>query len=160
MDDRVRELGPAASRSQQTFQVEIDPKLKPIQADSIHVSTMLQELINNSLKYNQSGGIIRIQVSLEMGEQGEQEFVVVRVSDNGIGIPPEEQLHIFDDFYRVDKNDTNLQMGGMGVGLAIVRALVEAYNGRIWLDSAIGRGSTFTFILPARQVDHSFAAVP
>lgn len=156
----VRELGPAASRSQQTFQVEIEPKLKPIQADSIHVSTMLQELINNSLKYNQPGGIIRIQVSLEMGEQGEQEFVVVRVSDNGIGIPPEEQLHIFDDFYRVDKNDTNLQMGGMGVGLAIVRALVEAYNGRIWLDSTIGRGSTFTFILPARQVDHSFAAVP
>ena len=149
----VRELQPVANRSQQTFEVQIDPRLKPIQADSIHVSTMLQELVNNSLKYNQPGGVVRIQALLEAGEQADQEFVVVRVSDNGIGISAEEQKYIFDDFYRDNKNDTNLQIGGMGVGLAIVRALVEAYNGRIWLESTPGQGSTFSFILPAEQAD-------
>jgi signal transduction histidine kinase len=150
----VRELEPVATRSQQTFEVSLDTRLKPIQADSIHVSTMLQELINNSLKYNQPGGVVRISVVLEAGEFAEAEFAVVRVSDNGIGISSEEQKYIFDDFYRADKNDTNLQVGGMGVGLSIVRALVEAYNGRIWLESTPGQGSTFTFILPARQVDN------
>lgn len=148
----VREMEPAAVRSQQSFHVEIDPRLKPIQADSIHVSTMLQELVNNSMKYNQAGGVVRIQIELEPGENNPQEFVVVRVSDNGIGIPADEQLHIFDDFYRVDKGESSARASGMGVGLSIVRALVEAYNGRIWLESSLGQGSTFSFILPARQV--------
>ena len=151
----VREMEPVLKRSQQTMQVNIDPKIEPIQADAIHISTVLQELIDNSIKYNVAGGKIQIDVFLEPGEQVEQEFVVVRVSDEGIGIQPADQHYIFDDFYRSDTDDVSVRAGGMGVGLAIVRALIEAYNGRIWFDSNPGQGSAFTFVLPTKQADDS-----
>lgn len=151
----VREMEPVAQQNQQTIKVNIDTRVVPIQADSIHVSTILQELVNNSIKYNRPGGKVQIEVLLEKGETPQQEFVVVRVTDTGIGIDTADQLFIFDDFYRSDTDDVSIRAGGMGVGLAIVRALVEAYNGRIWFDSIAGEGSTFTFILPTQQPDES-----
>lgn len=151
----VREMESVAHQNQQTIKVNIDTRVVPIQADSIHVSTILQELVNNSIKYNRPGGKVQIDVLLEKGESPQQEFVVVRVADTGIGIDSADQLFIFDDFFRSDTDDVSIRAGGMGVGLAIVRALVEAYNGRIWFDSVEGEGSTFTFILPTQQPDES-----
>lgn len=145
----VREQEPLALRLQQTILVEIDPQVTPIQADSIHISTVLQELLNNSIKFNQPGGKIWISVSQEK-DGTDADFVVVQVRDEGIGIAPADQLHIFDEFYRAESADVETK-GGMGVGLAIVRALVEAYNGRIWIDSDLGSGSTFTLLLPTKQ---------
>ncbi|MCI0399085.1 MAG: cell wall metabolism sensor histidine kinase WalK [Chloroflexi bacterium] len=147
----IREMADAALQNDQKFVVDIDSRLQPIHADPIHMSTILQELVSNSLKYNRPGGEVRISVALESEIDREQEFALVSVSDNGIGIDPADQVHIFEEFYRPDRHETQVRAGGIGVGLSIVRALVEAYNGRIWFESTLGQGSTFTFIIPTRQ---------
>jgi PAS domain S-box-containing protein len=147
----VREMEGVAKENQQRFLVEVDSRLQPIQADPIHLSTILQELIANSIKYNQPNGEIRITAVLESEIDQDQTFALVSVSDNGIGINAHDQSHIFEDFFRPDRIDGQVRAGGMGMGLSIVRALVEAYNGRIWFESTPGEGSTFTFIIPMHQ---------
>jgi signal transduction histidine kinase len=146
-----REMTAVAEQNQQKIHTEVAADLPPIEADPIHIATMLQELVSNGLKYNNSGGEVRLSASL-YEENGEPEpFVIVSVEDNGIGIETDHQSHIFEDFYRPDQREGEVLAGGMGVGLSIVRALVEAYDGRIWFQSSPGVGSVFTFVLPAVQ---------
>ncbi|MFP4343631.1 MAG: ATP-binding protein [Anaerolineales bacterium] len=103
---------------------------------------VLQNLVGNAIKYNQPGGWVRIDALQD------EEYILVSVSDNGIGIPPQEQPHIFERFYRVQSQETqNIQ--GTGLGLAIVKSVIEKHKGRVWVKSTLGAGSTFTFILPA-----------
>jgi len=110
------------------------------------VATILEELITNGLKYGRDGGTVRVIASRESDE-----FAVVSISDDGIGIAEEDQSRIFEQFFRPEYRDEQIQTGGIGMGLSIVRALVEAYNGRIWFESIPDKGTTFTFILPTRQ---------
>jgi two-component system sensor histidine kinase VicK len=74
-------------------------------------------------------------------------FMKISVSDNGIGIPPEEQEKIFQRFYQVEKHLTR-RHGGLGLGLSIARDMIEMHGGRIWVESVEGKGSRFSFILP------------
>jgi signal transduction histidine kinase len=156
----VRELESMAKEKQQRITVEVDSRLQPIQADPIHLSTILQELIANSIKYNRPNGEVRIAAFLESEMDQEQKFALVSVSDDGIGIDMEDQSHIFEDFFRPDQLNTQVQAGGMGMGLSIVRALVEAYNGRIWFESTPGEGSIFTFIIPITQPEDAIQLWP
>ncbi|MDJ0753833.1 MAG: ATP-binding protein [Ardenticatenaceae bacterium] len=144
------QLEPLATRNQLEIKYTLDGDLRPIQADAQHVATILQELISNSIRFTESGGVINIRVRFEKGSTLAQSFVVVEIQDTGIGISKEDQKSIFDEFYRQDAQAVNRKRS-IGVGLAIVRALVEAYNGRIWLESEVGEGSKFTFILPTKQ---------
>lgn len=155
----VRELEPTARMNQQKIVTEFSANLTPIQADTNHVSTMIHELASNSVKYNRPGGTVAISVHMEFAEQPDNQFIVVRISDDGVGIDPIDQLHIFDDFFRAEQVSERSTISGMGVGLAIVRALVEAYNGRIWFDSQLGQGTTFSFILPVKQLASPAASV-
>jgi signal transduction histidine kinase len=72
---------------------------------------------------------------------------MLRVRDNGIGIPLEDQPHVFEKFYRV-QNEATADIGGTGLGLSIVKSVVERHSGRIWVESEPGQGSTFTVLLP------------
>jgi two-component system NtrC family sensor kinase len=103
---------------------------------------VLQNLVGNAIKYTRPGGWVRIDALKD------EEHILVSVSDNGIGIPPQEQPHIFDRFYRVHSKETQ-DIQGTGLGLAIVKSVIEKHKGRIWVKSTAGVGSTFTFILPA-----------
>lgn len=105
---------------------------------------VMENLLSNAIKYTHPGGW----VAVEAGQDGDH--VVVRVSDNGIGIPPEEQPFIFDRFYRVESAETE-GIVGTGLGLSIVRSVVEKHGGRVWVDSRPGEGSTFTFVLHAME---------
>lgn len=156
----VREMTPAAAKDQQVIQTDIDSRLRLVQADPIHMATILEELVNNSIKYNRAGGIVRISANLETDASQQQEFAVISVRDEGIGIEPADQAHIFGEFYRPEWREEQIRTGGIGMGLSIVRALVEAYNGRIWFESAPAHGSSFTFIIPTRQPDHLSALSP
>ncbi|MFZ0548648.1 MAG: ATP-binding protein [Candidatus Promineifilaceae bacterium] len=147
----VRELEYMASENEQRMTVEVDSRLPPIQADPIHISTILQELIANSVKYNRPSGEIRIAAFLESEMDPGQKFALVSVSDEGIGIDLDDQSHVFEDFFRPDRLSRQVRAGGIGMGLSIVRALVEAYNGRIWFESSPGEGTVFTFIIPINQ---------
>ncbi len=107
---------------------------------------VFDNLLSNAMKYNQPGGWVRIRAHRNNAH------VFVSVSDSGIGIPPEAQPKIFERFYRVQSPDTE-EIHGTGLGLAIVKSVVEKHKGRIWVESTVGEGSTFSFLLPYREPD-------
>jgi signal transduction histidine kinase len=112
----------------------------PVAADPDKLRQVLVNLIENAVKYSDEG---RIEVRVEP-RNGTMRF---SVRDEGLGIPPEEHERIFDKFHRLDPNMTH-GVGGTGLGLYICRELVERMEGRIWVDSELGKGTTFTFELP------------
>ncbi len=105
--------------------------------DENYLDLILNNLLSNAFKYTKAGGSITVNLDLEDG------FLVIAVSDTGVGIPPDKQEHIFERFYRAD-NDSR----GSGIGLSLVQRLVELHHGRITLQSEVGKGSTFTVYLP------------
>jgi signal transduction histidine kinase len=98
-------------------------------------------ILLNAMNHSPAGGQILVRV--EPAEAG----IRVQVKDQGPGISPEQLPYVFERFYRVDKA-RNRKEGGMGLGLAIARSFVEAHGGRIWVESTLGEGSSFYFILP------------
>jgi signal transduction histidine kinase len=102
---------------------------------------VVANLVDNAAKYSPPHG----EVVLEVHTEGQE--AVVSVSDSGPGIPPEEQGHIFEKFHRLDSGDAK-ETYGYGLGLYLCRRLVEAMNGRIWVESEPGEGATFRFALP------------
>lgn len=115
--------------------------LPPVQGDETRLRQVLDNLISNAIKYSPDGGEIRV------GGSADAEHVTVYVADQGVGIPLDEQEHIFERFYRVDdalSRDTQ----GAGLGLYLAQALVKAHNGQITVESQPGKGATFRVILP------------
>ena len=105
---------------------------------------MVQVIINlldNAIKYNKANGSVKLLVS------NEGEFSVVKVSDTGIGIPPEHQSRVFERFYRVDKSHSK-EVGGTGLGLSIVKHSAMVHNAKIDLQSTPGKGTSITVRFP------------
>ncbi|HEC23117.1 MAG TPA: GAF domain-containing protein [Chloroflexi bacterium] len=111
--------------------------------DARRIQQILANLLDNAAKYSPPGTPIRVHAE----SQGQE--LIVSVTDQGQGIPPEHVEHIFDRFYQVSNSRGDAGRHGIGLGLAICRGLVEAHGGRIWVESEVGRGSTFYFSLPA-----------
>ncbi len=111
-------------------------------ADPEQVRQVLANLIDNAIKYTETGGRVEISLAAKGGE------VVVAVRDTGVGIPDADLTRVFERFYRVDKSRSR-EAGGTGLGLAIVKHLVEAQGGRVWVESRQPGGSTFSFSLKA-----------
>jgi signal transduction histidine kinase len=105
------------------------------------LSRMMSNLMNNALRYTEAGGKVIVSVTSQPDE------VSFSVQDTGIGIPPESLEHIFERFYRVDKSRSRA-VGGSGLGLSIVKAIVDMHKGVIKVESAVGEGSRFTVLLP------------
>jgi two-component system phosphate regulon sensor histidine kinase PhoR len=131
-----------AAHKQLALIVDVAPALPAVRADSIRLREVLQNLLDNAVQYTPAGGRITVRAVKHNGE------VSVSVADTGIGIPRLELDRIFERFYRVDAARSR-EAGGTGLGLSIARHLVEAHGGRISVDSEVGRGSTFTVVLPA-----------
>lgn len=103
-----------------------------------------ENLISNAVKYNREGGWIAVRAEQRDG------YIILQVADSGIGISLQDLPHIFDRFYRVQRPETE-DIEGTGLGLSIVKAVVERHGGRVWVESRIGEGSTFTVVLPAAE---------
>ena len=108
--------------------------------DEQQVSRVVSNLVHNAVKFAPDGGIISI-----YAEAVDEEDVRISVSDNGPGIPRDDQARIFERFY---KQDHARSKGGTGLGLAIARHIVEGHGGRLWVESVVGQGATFCFTLP------------
>lgn len=133
--------------------------MPPVYVDRDKVKQVLFNLVTNAIKYSPDGGEIELAAQeVRVGEDGSGgggvplehpvgRWILVSVRDQGIGIAPEHVPLIWERFYRVDNTNTR-RIGGTGLGLSITRSLVELHGGRIWLESAVGRGSVFFFTLP------------
>ncbi|MGH2704941.1 MAG: ATP-binding protein [Actinomycetota bacterium] len=121
--------------------LEAPTDLSPVHADGARISQVLVNLVDNAVKYSPAGGPVRVCLSET------EEDVAVAVEDSGIGIAPEDAARLFEKFNRISTPETR-DIGGTGLGLYIVKSIVEAHGGRIFLSSAPGVGSTFTFELP------------
>jgi two-component system, OmpR family, phosphate regulon sensor histidine kinase PhoR len=114
--------------------------LLAIRGNPIRLRQMVDNLLGNAIKYTPEGGEIRIDLSIQNNQ------MIVRFEDSGPGIPPMDQVHIFEKFYRA--SNVPKGVGGSGLGLAIVKSIVDSMQGRIWVESVLGQGSTFTVVLP------------
>ena len=121
-------------------QTEIAPAIPAVRANPIRLRQVLDNVVGNAIKYSNTYGAVKISVHLE-GDQ-----IILQVTDEGPGIPTADQPHIFDKFYRASNVNSNVD--GSGLGLAIVKTIVENHQGRIWLESTLGRGSSFFIVLP------------
>ena len=123
------------------FAVEIAKKLPEVLGDESRVKQVIDNLLSNAMKFTPSGGKVRL-VADDMGD-----FVLVSVSDTGVGVAKENHEKIFEKFFQVDSSLTR-QVGGTGLGLAISKSIIEMHGGRIWVESESGKGATFRFLLP------------
>ena len=121
--------------------MEVEPDLPRVRADPSQLRQVIGNLVDNAVKYSPDGGEVRVAAAANGGS------VRFSVSDRGLGIPASEQRRIFEKFYRLDPNMTR-GIGGTGLGLYISRELVRRFDGRIWVDSREGEGSTFHVELP------------
>ena len=122
------------------IRTDIAPALPSLRANPLRLRQVLDNVVGNAIKYSNINSEIKISIHSE-GDQ-----VILQVTDQGPGIPPADQPHIFDKFYR----GTNVGSGieGSGLGLAIVKNIVESHQGRIWVESTMGKGSSFFIVLP------------
>jgi signal transduction histidine kinase len=127
-------------------------------ADPAQLGQVFDNLLSNAVKFSPGGGTISVRIA-----SGEHDFpqegteptlnaarrpaVFVKVQDNGIGIPSEEIANIWFEFYQVDASSTR-HFGGTGLGLALVKDIIDMHGGDVWVESQVGQGSTFTFVLP------------
>ena len=124
-----------------TLDVDIFSKLPPFEADPRGLSQVLTNLLSNAIKFTPSGGTVLIQL------YPDPPGIVFKISDSGIGIPPEDIPHLFERFFRA-KNAVSHQISGSGVGLFIVKSLVEKMNGKIQVLSELNKGTSFEIYLP------------
>ena len=127
----------------QTLKLEVGKDLPELRGNPIRLRQLLDNLLTNAVKYSPPGSTI--QISLE----AEDSWIIFSVADKGPGIPQSEQTRIFEKFYRA--SNVPSQASGTGLGLAIVKSIVEAHQGRIWVESMVGKGSTFFVVLPAHE---------
>ena len=139
----IESLRPVSDLKEQVIETRLPSDLPTIIGDSQKIFQVMVNLLNNAVHYTPAKG--RITIEAKSVEKG----VEAIVSDTGIGIPAEELPRIFERFYRVDKGRSREQ-GGTGLGLSIVKHIIESHGGRVSVQSEIGRGSRFSFFLPAR----------
>ena len=121
----------------------VDLPLGPIRGDERKIKQVLLNILSNALKFTPEGGRIDVRARLADG------MAEISVADTGVGIAPEDQEAVFEEFRQVGTADKKVE--GTGLGLALSRKFIELHGGRIWVQSQVGVGSTFTFTIPVRR---------
>ncbi|MCS6908561.1 MAG: ATP-binding protein [Anaerolineales bacterium] len=136
----------SATAKDQQLEIEISPDTSLVWGNPVRLEQMIANLLSNAIKYTPRGGKLGIRTWSQSGQ------LILQVWDKGIGIPPAEQPYIFDKFYRASNLPEDI--GGTGLGLTIVKSIVEDHQGRIWVESTLGEGTTFTVVLPAAEPEN------
>ncbi|UGV41403.1 PAS domain S-box protein [Methanococcoides orientis] len=145
VSDAIDEVGalmiPLSKKKGIDLTFNIDIEMPTIKADMIKFKQVLYNLVNNSIKFTDQGGAVTI------GGKISDSSVNIFVKDIGIGISPEDQEKLFKPFFQVDSSNSR-EYGGTGLGLALVKKFVEMHGGEVWVESELGKGSTFGFSIP------------
>lgn len=144
VEESVAEMMPQAQQKHHRLETVFTERPIMVLADPQRVHQVLTNLLSNAIKYTPEGGHVVVTIA-----RGPEE-AIISVRDNGIGIPREEMPYVFERYRRV-RNRTARQIKGTGLGLMIVKEIVEAHGGHIWVESGLGKGSVFTFTLPLHE---------
>jgi signal transduction histidine kinase len=148
VDDIARkvldDLSRLAGLKEQSVSLTIDGELPEVEGDDRRIKQVFNNLLTNAIKYTPKKGKIDVIIA------DETEDIRVSIIDNGIGVAKKDQQRIFEKFYTGSGSSLTRESGRMGLGLAIAKGIIEAHEGRIWVESEVGRGSTFIFTLPKR----------
>lgn len=140
IQDVMTEMSSFASKKNIALQMELDPQVKSIRVDRNKLQQILINLVSNAIKFGKEKGFVKIR-SKQM-----HDTLHIEVIDNGIGISTEDQQRLFKPFIQLDSSSTRKYKGN-GIGLYIVKQFVDLHGGNVWLESEIGKGSTFTFTI-------------
>ncbi|KIG14390.1 Sensory box histidine kinase [Enhygromyxa salina] len=140
LDEAIDTESDAAARAQLQLRIEAPEQTPALLADRDRLLQVFDNLIGNAIKFTPAGGEVVV------GAQHQDQMVQFSVSDTGAGIPPDELAHVFDRFWQAKKTDSR----GAGLGLPIVKGIVEAHGGMIWVQSEPGCGTTFYFTVPTK----------
>jgi signal transduction histidine kinase len=164
IQDEVKTFMPQAERKNISLKFEVLAKSLPeFSFDEIRISQVIDNLLSNSLKFTPERGKIKVEIdykvippvldgSSPMGEfLSLDKYIVVSVSDNGAGITPDQQKLLFSKYTQAENTSEKIATMGTGLGLYLVKGIIESHEGRIWVKSAQGQGATFFFALPARD---------
>lgn len=154
----ISDVQPMADRRKLSLNIDIDDSVLPMRIDRDKVRRIVTNLLGNAVKFTPESGSITVSADVyevppeegeafDMFEPERNRFLRLSVADNGIGIAEDKLDEIFEAFFQVDNTSTR-EFGGTGLGLAIVRNFVRAHGGRIQVESNVGKGSTFTVLLP------------
>jgi len=132
-------FGPASPKHRLTVSAPSD--LPPVRGDFEELHRVFNNLVSNAIKYSPEGGDVSVEACKDA------ETIIITVRDEGIGIPTRYREKIFERFFRVDNTDSRL-FGGIGLGLSLVKEIIDAHGGRIWVESTPGKGSSFFVALP------------
>jgi signal transduction histidine kinase len=153
----VMELQPKIQERTHELSISIPPGLPLVRADQRRFNQILYNLLSNAVKYTHRGGQIALEareVTQDIVPEALREglktgrYVQIDIRDTGVGIAKDELERIFERFYRTE-NPLKVEAGGTGLGLSLVRPLVQLFGGRVWVESVLGEGSTFRMVLPA-----------
>ncbi len=148
-------IRPLVDKKSQVFQIERPEDLPQLKADIFRIKQVLLNLLSNAHKFTPKEGTITLSCRL-----ADPTAMLFSVSDTGIGVKPEDQEIIFEEFRQAGKKKPGEEMTGTGLGLAISKRLVELHGGSLWVDSEFGRGATFRFLLPVAGPPEAAAGQP
>ena len=137
-------LEAASSKAGREVQIDVADRARWVTGDPAHFNEILMQLLDNAVKFSPEGSPISVSAAFSDGN------LLVRVTDRGPGIPPEDRERVFESFVQADGGSTRMH-GGTGVGLHICKQLVQLYGGKIWIEDPEGGGSTLAFSIPQRR---------
>jgi signal transduction histidine kinase len=143
IDNALMLVRERAARRSITLNTAVDERVGQVQADERKIRQVLLNLLSNAIKFTPEGGRIHVEA------RSVNESIEVSVTDTGVGIAPEDQEAVFEEFRQVGTAEKKVE--GTGLGLALSRKFIELHGGKIWVESQVGEGSTFTFTVPVRR---------
>jgi len=142
LNDLALQFEPLAKSKGQTLTLELPQEMRLVKADQRRIGQVVMNLLGNAVKFTPQRGSIVLKAITH------DQDLVVEVQDSGPGLRPEEQQRLFQPYYR--SNVDRQRLSGAGLGLSLSREIVEAHGGRIWVNSELGKGSTFGFSIPLK----------
>jgi signal transduction histidine kinase len=155
IDGVIESFQPRLEEAQIGIAARFERDINPLQANPEQLERVFFNLLDNAVKFCSQGGsiVVTVEACTSEGDDG----VLVRVQDNGVGIPSSELVRIFDRFHQVDPSSRR-RYGGMGLGLSLVRSIIEAHRGTVWAESEQGVGTTIHVWLPCADPGRTPAA--
>lgn len=133
-------------------------QIQTIRADEKLLRMIMSNLLSNALKYTPNGGTVSFDI-LKQSSDDSKEEILIKISDTGYGIPKDQQDRVFEKMFRAD-NIKQLDVSGSGLGLYIVKSMVDKFNGKIWFESEVGKGSTFYVTIPLSGMEQVEGSAP